>query len=233
MPGVIVVGLQWGDEGKGKIVDFLASKSDMVVRFNGGSNAGHSVVVEGVKYKFHIMPSGVLSGKQVALAGGAPMNSSGTLGINITSTNQIAVYTSSAKNNSAFSFIPVTPPAAGSITLMSNESSNVTSGDTSFLVENQGNVNVSITVASDKNASLFIGGSTPLFRMFGAQNKTGSCPGINATMQDLGNTPITICPSLAFADTQDTIWAYVLVRINSDSPPQTNTATLTFTSTQV
>ncbi len=70
MPGVVVVGLQWGDEGKGKIVDFLASKSDMVVRFNGGSNAGHSVVVEGVKYKFHIMPSGVLSGKQVALAGG-------------------------------------------------------------------------------------------------------------------------------------------------------------------
>ncbi len=70
MPGVIVVGLQWGDEGKGKIVDFLASRSDMVVRFNGGSNAGHSVVVEGVKYKFHIMPSGVLSGKQVALAGG-------------------------------------------------------------------------------------------------------------------------------------------------------------------
>ncbi len=165
-------------------------------------------------------------------AGGAPMNSSGTLGINITSTNQIAVYTSSSKNNSAFSFIPVTPPAAGSITLMSNESSNVTSGDTGFLVENQGNVNVSITVASDKNASLFIGGSTSLFRMFGAQNKTGSCPGINATMQDLGNTPITICPSLAFADTQDTVWAYVLVRINSDSPPQTSTATLTFTSTQ-
>ncbi len=163
---------------------------------------------------------------------GTSTNNTATLGINITSTNQIAVYTASAKNNSAFSFIPVTPPAAGSITLISNESSNVTGGDTGFLVENQGNVNVSITVASDKNASLFIGGSTPLFQVFGAENKTGSCPGINATMQDIGTSPITVCPSLAYADTQDTIWAYVLVKINSDSPPQTNTATLTFTSTQ-
>ncbi|HQT44681.1 MAG TPA: LamG domain-containing protein, partial [Candidatus Micrarchaeota archaeon] len=92
---------------------------------------------------------------------GTTNNNTATLGINITSTNQIAVYTSSSKNNSAFSFIPVTPPAAGSITLTSNESSNVTGGDTGFLVENQGNVNVSITVASDKNASGFIGGSTP------------------------------------------------------------------------
>ncbi|HQT44783.1 MAG TPA: hypothetical protein PLO51_02305, partial [Candidatus Micrarchaeota archaeon] len=115
----------------------------------------------------------------------------------------------------------------------SNESSNVTGGDTGFLVENQGNVNVSITVTSDKNASAFIGGSTPLFQMFGAENKTNSCPGINSTMQNLGTSPVTICPSLAYADSQDTIWAYVLVKINSDSPPQTNTATLTFTSTQV
>ncbi|MFA5105989.1 MAG: glycine-rich domain-containing protein [Candidatus Micrarchaeia archaeon] len=165
-------------------------------------------------------------------AGSGPSNSSGTIGINITSTNQIAVYTSSAMNNSAFSFVPVIPPAAGSITLTSNESSNVTGGDTGFLVENQGNVNVSITVASDKAAAGFIGGSSPLFRMFGAENKTGSCPSINASAQDLSASAITICPSLAFSDSQDTIWAYVLVRIDSDSPPQTNTATLTFTSTQ-
>ncbi|MFA5106011.1 MAG: DUF2341 domain-containing protein [Candidatus Micrarchaeia archaeon] len=166
-------------------------------------------------------------------AGSGPSNSTGTLGINITSTNQIAVYTSSSSNNSAFSFIPVTPPAAGSITLMSNESSNVTGGDTGFLVENQGNVNVSITVASDKNAASFIGGSSPLFRMFGGVNETGACPVLNESMQSLSASDITICPSLAYADSQDTIWAYVLVKIDSDSPPQTSTATLTFTSTQV
>ncbi|MFA5106076.1 MAG: LamG domain-containing protein [Candidatus Micrarchaeia archaeon] len=165
-------------------------------------------------------------------AGSSPSNSTGTLGINITSTNQIAVYTSSANNNSALSFIPVTPPAAGSITLMSNESSNVTGGDTGFLVENQGNVNVSITVASDKNAASFIGGSGPLFQMFGGVNESGACPVLNESMQNLSGSEITVCPSLAFSDSQDTIWAYVLVKIDSDSPPQTSTATLTFTSTQ-
>ncbi len=156
-----------------------------------------------------------------------------TLGINITSTNQIAIYTSSSKNNSAFSFVPVTPPAAGSVTLMSNESSNTTSGELGFLVENQGNVNVSITVASDKDAAAFIGGSTPLFQMFGAANESGACAGLNTGMQNLGASAITVCPSLAFPDAYDTIWAYILSRINSDSPPQANTAILTFTSTQV
>lgn len=167
-----------------------------------------------------------------AIAGGQ-YGFTGTLGINITSTNQIAVYTASAKNNSALSFVPATPPAAGSIILSSNESRNVTGGDTGFLVENQGNINVSITVSSDKDAASFIGGSSPLFQMFGAENKISSCPGINATAQDLGASAITVCPSLAFLDSQDTIWAYVLVKIGSDSPPQANTATLTFTSTQV
>ncbi|MBM3229919.1 adenylosuccinate synthase, partial [Candidatus Parvarchaeota archaeon] len=70
MSGTVVVGLQWGDEGKGKVIDFLASRSEAVVRFNGGSNAGHSVKVAGVKYAFHLMPSGVLSGKQVMLGAG-------------------------------------------------------------------------------------------------------------------------------------------------------------------
>ncbi|MFA5106294.1 MAG: glycine-rich domain-containing protein, partial [Candidatus Micrarchaeia archaeon] len=166
-------------------------------------------------------------------AGGGSTNSTGTLGINITSTNQIAVYTSSSSNNSAFSFIPVTPPAAGSMTLLSNQSSNVTGGDTGFLVENQGNVNVSITVASDKDAANFIGGSSPLFQMFGGANESGACPSLNTSMQDLSGSEITVCPSLAYSDSQDTIWAYVLVKIDSDSPPQTSTATLTFTSTQV
>ncbi|MFA5105655.1 MAG: LamG domain-containing protein [Candidatus Micrarchaeia archaeon] len=173
------------------------------------------------------------SGTFGGASNGTTYENTGTLGINITSTNQIAVYTSSSSNNSAFSFIPVTPPAAGSITLASNESSNVTGGDTGFLVENQGNVNVSITVASDKDAASFIGGSAPLFQMFGGVNETGACPSINASMQSLSASAITVCPSLAYADSQDTIWAYVLVKIDSDSPPQTSTATLTFTSTQV
>ncbi len=172
-------------------------------------------------------------------AGSGQSNTSGTLGLNITSTNQIAIYTASSKSNTNIEFVPVSPPppAPGSpngfVALYSNESSNITGGDTGFLVENQGNVNVSITATSDKDAALFIGGSSPLFQMFGAENKTNSCPSVNASMQDLSASAITICPSLAYADSQDTIWAYVLVKIDSDSPPETSTATLTFTSTQV
>jgi adenylosuccinate synthase len=63
MPGVVVVGLQWGDEGKGKIVDSIAGNFEAVVRFQGGSNAGHTVVVGGQKRVFHLVPSGVLQGK--------------------------------------------------------------------------------------------------------------------------------------------------------------------------
>jgi len=60
MTTVVVVGAQWGDEGKGKIVDFLASQADMVVRCQGGSNAGHTVVQGGNTYKLHLIPSGIL-----------------------------------------------------------------------------------------------------------------------------------------------------------------------------
>lgn len=60
MPSQVVVGTQWGDEGKGKIVDVLASKADMVVRFQGGDNAGHTLVVNGDKHVLHLLPSGVL-----------------------------------------------------------------------------------------------------------------------------------------------------------------------------
>lgn len=70
MPCIVVVGLQWGDEGKGKIVDILAEKSDAVVRFNGGSNAGHTVVVNNTKYVFHLIPSGALHGKKLIIGNG-------------------------------------------------------------------------------------------------------------------------------------------------------------------
>lgn len=60
MTSQVVVGTQWGDEGKGKIVDVLAEKADMIVRFQGGDNAGHTVIVHGKKYVLHLLPSGVL-----------------------------------------------------------------------------------------------------------------------------------------------------------------------------
>ena len=56
----LVVGIQWGDEGKGKIVDALAGDYDYVVRYQGGHNAGHTIVVNGKKYALHLVPSGIL-----------------------------------------------------------------------------------------------------------------------------------------------------------------------------
>lgn len=64
-----VVGLQWGDEGKGKLVDRLAGRFDAVVRYNGGANAGHSVVVGGVRYALHLVPSGILAPGVLAVVG--------------------------------------------------------------------------------------------------------------------------------------------------------------------
>ncbi|MEX2671867.1 MAG: adenylosuccinate synthase [Phycisphaeraceae bacterium] len=60
-PHAAVVGLQWGDEGKGKIVDLLTEQYDVIVRYNGGANAGHTVVVEGKRYALHLIPSGILN----------------------------------------------------------------------------------------------------------------------------------------------------------------------------
>lgn len=68
---IIVVGTQWGDEGKGKIIDLLAKSSDVIVRFQGGSNAGHTLVVEGEKFVFHLIPSGILhKGKRCIIGSG-------------------------------------------------------------------------------------------------------------------------------------------------------------------
>ena len=67
MSNIVVVGLQWGDEAKGKVVDFLSQKADYVVRYNGGNNAGHTVVVGNEVYKFHTVPVGVLNQNVVAL----------------------------------------------------------------------------------------------------------------------------------------------------------------------
>ncbi len=69
MPCTVVVGAQWGDEGKGKIVDILAAQADLVVRFQGGNNAGHTLVVEGEKVVLHLVPSGILNAGTVCAIG--------------------------------------------------------------------------------------------------------------------------------------------------------------------
>lgn len=69
MPAVVVVGMQWGDEGKGKAIDHFGAQADMVVKFNGGNNAGHTVVVDGEKYALHLLPAGILSEGVVPVIG--------------------------------------------------------------------------------------------------------------------------------------------------------------------
>ena len=69
MTGVVVVGSQWGDEGKGKIVDWLSSQADVVIRFQGGNNAGHTLVINGEIYKLNILPSGILREDKVSIIG--------------------------------------------------------------------------------------------------------------------------------------------------------------------
>jgi len=69
MANVAVIGSQWGDEGKGKIVDWLSSRSDVVVRFQGGHNAGHTLVIDGVTYKLSLLPSGIVRGGKISIIG--------------------------------------------------------------------------------------------------------------------------------------------------------------------
>ena len=70
MANVAVVGAQWGDEGKGKIVDWLSERADVVVRFQGGHNAGHTLVIDGKTYKLSLLPSGVVRGKLSIIGNG-------------------------------------------------------------------------------------------------------------------------------------------------------------------
>jgi adenylosuccinate synthase len=69
MPGVVIVGAQWGDEGKGKVVDLLAEQASTIVRFQGGNNAGHTIVREGQEFKFHLIPSGILHSDKTCVIG--------------------------------------------------------------------------------------------------------------------------------------------------------------------
>src|SRR5216684_55574 len=69
MPGIVIVGAQWGDEGKGKVTDLLAERADAVVRFQGGNNAGHTIVRNGQTWKLHLMPSGILHPGKLCVIG--------------------------------------------------------------------------------------------------------------------------------------------------------------------
>jgi adenylosuccinate synthase len=69
MPGIVIVGAQWGDEGKGKVVDLLAERAEAIVRFQGGNNAGHTIVRDGEEFKFHLIPSGILYPDKICAIG--------------------------------------------------------------------------------------------------------------------------------------------------------------------
>ncbi len=69
MKTLVIVGTQWGDEGKGKITDYIAEKSDAVVRYQGGNNAGHTIVIGGTTYKLHLIPSGILNKDKICIIG--------------------------------------------------------------------------------------------------------------------------------------------------------------------
>ena len=69
MPAYAIIGGQWGDEGKGKVVDFLSEKAHIVARFNGGNNAGHTVVTDAGEFKFHLIPVGILRPETTCIIG--------------------------------------------------------------------------------------------------------------------------------------------------------------------
>ena len=76
MSNVILVGTQWGDEGKGRFVDFLAEKSNTVVRFQGGDNAGHTVEIGDKQFKLHLVPSGIFNPDKINIIGPRRRNQS-------------------------------------------------------------------------------------------------------------------------------------------------------------
>ena len=65
----VVIGSQWGDEGKAKMIDYFSCDADIIVRYQGGANAGHTVVVDGKKYVFHLIPSGILHKDKICVIG--------------------------------------------------------------------------------------------------------------------------------------------------------------------
>ncbi len=79
MSTVVIIGAQWGDEGKGKVTDFLAEKADIIVRYQGGNNAGHTVVVDDAEFKLHLIPSGILHPDKLSVIGNGVVIDPGVL----------------------------------------------------------------------------------------------------------------------------------------------------------
>jgi adenylosuccinate synthase len=79
MPGIVIIGAQWGDEGKGKVTDLLAERADVVVRFQGGNNAGHTIIRDGETFKFHLIPSGILYPGKLCVIGNGVVIDPGVL----------------------------------------------------------------------------------------------------------------------------------------------------------
>jgi adenylosuccinate synthase len=97
MPGIVIVGAQWGDEGKGKITDLLAERADVVVRFQGGNNAGHTIVRNGQTYKLHLMPSGILHPNKLCVIGNGVVIDPKVLGDELDELRRRGVDTSALK----------------------------------------------------------------------------------------------------------------------------------------
>ena len=92
MKNVVVVGSQWGDEGKGKIVDWLSSHADVVIRFQGGHNAGHTLVIDGVTYKLRLLPSGIVRKNKISIFKNKKINTKNTHGTGCTLSSAITAY---------------------------------------------------------------------------------------------------------------------------------------------
>ena len=92
MANIVVVGAQWGDEGKGKVVDFLAKDADIIARYQGGDNAGHTVVVGEEKYVLHLIPSGILHPDKKCVIGNGVVLSPRTLFKEIDHLRQRGIY---------------------------------------------------------------------------------------------------------------------------------------------
>lgn len=100
MPSTVIVGAQWGDEGKGKVVDLLAERSDVVVRYQGGNNAGHTIVREGETFKLHLIPSGILYPNTLCIIGNGTVIDPGVLCKEIDSLEEREVSTAGLKISS-------------------------------------------------------------------------------------------------------------------------------------
>ena len=102
MKNVVIVGSQWGDEGKGKIVDWLSDQADVVIRFQGGHNAGHTLVINGVTYKLRLLPSGIVRKGKISIIGTGvvvdpwalleEINEIKSKGINVNEENKVVEY---------------------------------------------------------------------------------------------------------------------------------------------